>query len=67
MAKNSDYRRSGSATRTVYTGGPARQLAKPIYGNTPGGRVGGNSSSLQGAKIQGCNPKAHTIGEPRKQ
>ncbi len=59
-------RRAGSATRTVYTGGPARQLSKPIYGGTQGGRVGGNSSSLIGARISGCNPSSHTIGEPRK-
>lgn len=67
MAKSSKAGRSaGSATRTVYTGGRPEQMAKPIYGSPPGARVGGNSSQHIGQKISGCNPKAHTIGEPRK-
>jgi len=65
MAKDKSGRRAGSATRTVYTGGPARQLQKPIYGSTPKSRVGANPSTLLGKKLDGCNPATHIIGAPR--
>jgi hypothetical protein len=58
-------RRQGSATRTVMTGGAARQLQKSIYGTTPKSRVGGNPSSLFGKKLPGCSPATDVIGAPR--
>ena len=67
MAKNSGYRREGSETRTVYTGGAPRPWKKSIYGTTPKERVGGNPSSLFGKKLPGCSPATDIIGAPRRE
>ena len=67
MSKSKSGRQAGAETRTVYTGGAPRQWKKPVYGSTPKERVGGNSSSLFGKTISGCNPATDIIGAPRRE
>lgn len=56
-------RRSGSPTRSVYTGGKPRQLQTPIYGSTPSHTVSPNAPRVLGKTT---TRECHTIGAPRK-
>jgi hypothetical protein len=62
MAKGSSGRRSGSATRSVYTGGKGHQLQKPIYGSTPDRTCSPNAPRVIGNTTM---RQSHTIGAPR--
>ena len=57
-------RRSGSSTRSVYTGGRPHQLQTPIYGSTPKTTVAPNTSRVIG---NNTTRETHVIGAPRKE
>ena len=52
--------RAGSSTRTVYTGGPARQRQTPIYGKP---QLAETRTNISGIKV---SRKPHTIGAPKE-
>ena len=64
MSKSKSGRREGSATRTVYTGGPARQLPPPVYCGKPPLKMAPSRVDINNIRI---SRTPDIIGAPRRE